>query len=252
MSPSPVEISLRTEISKVPPPRSYTATRPALLFVQPVSERGGRWLVDQAKNFKASNLARVFRGLALGIVKVSGDGDDRAIDGLAEISLGPILEFAKNERGNLGRREEFVAEFDANDIFASRIDAEREQFQFALDVGDASAHQPLYGINAALRLREQATPGWLAYDDAAVRVQAYDRGTQRAAIRPRNTLRRSRLRIGVRDEAVGRAEIDSYDSSHIRQVLLQKPAVSETAATTIPFERYSQDSGYTSGDSAIR
>ena len=220
--------------------------------MQTVGERGGRWLVNQAKNFKASNFAGVLRGLTLGVVEVRGDGDDRAIDGLAEVSFRPILEFAKNERGNLRRREQFVAELDANDILAGRIDAEREEFQFALDVGDASAHQSLYGINAALRLREQATPGRLAYDDAAVRVEAHDRGTKRAAIRPRNTLRRSRLRIGIRDEAIGRAEIDSDDASHIRQELLQKPAVSETAATVVPFERYLPDSGCTSGDSAIR
>ena len=52
----------------------------ALLFVQAVSERGGRWLVDQAQNFEASDFAGVFGGLALGVVEIGRDGDDGAID----------------------------------------------------------------------------------------------------------------------------------------------------------------------------
>ena len=134
--------------------------------------------------------------------------------GLAEVGLGPIFEFAQNERGNLRRSEDFVAEHDANDVFACRIDAEREKFQFALHVGGAAAHQSLDGIDGALRLREQAARAGFADDDAAIGIEADHRGTQRAAVRARNTLRLARLRISVRDEAVGRPEIDSNDASH--------------------------------------
>src|SRR5262249_23985155 len=136
-------------------------------------------------------------------------------DWFAEMRFGPVLQFAQNERGNFGRRERLVSEFHANHVLARRIDAERKKLQFVLNVGDAPAHQTLHGVDAAIRLRQQSSPGRLANDDPAVGVDAHYRWAQRASVRSNDALRRVRLRIDVRNEAVCSSEIDSYDSSHV-------------------------------------
>jgi hypothetical protein len=40
-----------------------------LSFIKPVGQGSSRRLIDQAKNFEAGNAARVFRGLALGVIE---------------------------------------------------------------------------------------------------------------------------------------------------------------------------------------
>ncbi|RUP44491.1 NAD-specific glutamate dehydrogenase-domain-containing protein [Jimgerdemannia flammicorona] len=47
-----------------------------LIAVETISQRCGRWFVDHAQNVQASNRAGVLRRLALGIVEVSGDGNN--------------------------------------------------------------------------------------------------------------------------------------------------------------------------------
>src|SRR5580704_5608076 len=92
----------------------YAAT---LLFVQAIREGGGGGFIDEAKDFEARDFAGVFGGLALGIVEIGGDGDDGAVDRFVEEGFGPAFEFAQDERGNFWRRENFVAEHDADYIF---------------------------------------------------------------------------------------------------------------------------------------
>ena len=48
------------------------------LLVEPVRERGGGRLVDDALDVEAGDLAGVLGGLALVVVEVRGDGDHRA------------------------------------------------------------------------------------------------------------------------------------------------------------------------------
>src|ERR1700732_3687660 len=146
----------------------------ALLFVQSVSERRRGWFVDEAQNFEARYAAGVFGGLTLGIVEVSGNGDDRAIDWFSQKRLSPISQFAQNEGGNFRRRKHFVAEHYANDIFAVWIDAKPKKVQLALHIGCAAAHQARYGIDGALGLGEQAAACGFANDDAAVWIEAND------------------------------------------------------------------------------
>ena len=61
----------------------------ALFFVQAVGERGGSWFIDEAQDFEAGDSAGVFGGLALRVVEIGRDGDDRAIDRFAEVRLRP-------------------------------------------------------------------------------------------------------------------------------------------------------------------
>ncbi len=51
-----------------------------LLLVEAVGERGGGRLVDQAQHFESGDASGVFGGLALCVVEVGGNGDDRLGD----------------------------------------------------------------------------------------------------------------------------------------------------------------------------
>ena len=106
--------------------------------------------------------------------------------------FGPGFQFAQDECGNFGRREDFFAEPHANHVCAGRFDAERENLQLVFDVVGGAAHQALYGINRALGLREQAALGGFAGDDRAVGVYADDGRAERGAVRAGDTLRLAR------------------------------------------------------------
>jgi hypothetical protein len=50
------------------------------VLAEAVREGGGRRLVDDADDLEAGDLAGVLGGLALVVVEVRGDGDDRLVD----------------------------------------------------------------------------------------------------------------------------------------------------------------------------
>jgi hypothetical protein len=59
---------------------------PAFVLVEAVGERGRGRLVDDAQHFEAGDLAGVLGGLALGVVEIGRNGDDRLLDLLAEMA----------------------------------------------------------------------------------------------------------------------------------------------------------------------
>ena len=84
------------------------------LLVEPVGERGGRRLVDDPEDLEAGDLAGVLGGLALGVVEVRRDGDDRLGHPLAD-ELGGILgQLAQDQRGDLLGRVLLATHLEAN------------------------------------------------------------------------------------------------------------------------------------------
>ena len=81
--------------------------------------RGG--LVDDADDVQAGDASGVLGGLALAVVEVGGDRDHRLVDGLAEELLGDGAHLLQDVGGNLGRREELVAQLDA-DVLVRALD----------------------------------------------------------------------------------------------------------------------------------
>ncbi len=73
------------------------------LFVEAVGEGGGRGFVHDAQHVEAGDFSGVFGSLALGVVEVSGNGDNRISDFFAEASFGIGLELSQNHGGDFRR-----------------------------------------------------------------------------------------------------------------------------------------------------
>ena len=73
-----------------------------LLLVEAVGQRRRGRLVDDAQHLEAGDLAGVLGGLALGVVEISGNGDDGLGDLLAEVRLRGLLHLLQHEGGDLG------------------------------------------------------------------------------------------------------------------------------------------------------
>ena len=72
--------------------------------IEAVRERSGGGLVEDALDVEPSDGSGVFRRLALGVVEIGGDGDDRLGDGLTEECLGDLLQHAEDDPGHLRGR----------------------------------------------------------------------------------------------------------------------------------------------------
>ena len=72
-------------------------------LIDTVGQCSGRRLVDDTLDLQAGDLACILRGLTLGVVEVSRDGDDRFGHGLAQVSLSIRLQLAQDHCGDLLR-----------------------------------------------------------------------------------------------------------------------------------------------------
>src|SRR3990167_1375717 len=69
-------------------------------FIESIGECRSRWLVDYSLYFKAGNFARLFSRLALRIVKVSRNRDDRFFDLSTKIAFRISLHFLQDHGRN--------------------------------------------------------------------------------------------------------------------------------------------------------
>ena len=114
--------------------------RLVLLLVEPIRQRRGGRLVDDAHHLETGDAARLLGRLALRVVEVGGHGDDRLGHRLAKVILGGLLQLLENHRGDLRRRQ----------FLAARLDAH---------VAVRGAHRPRTGPSSSLpTLRRSAGP----------------------------------------------------------------------------------------------
>ena len=127
-----------------------------LLLVEAVGQRGGGRLVDDAQHFEAGDLAGVLGGLALGVVEISGDGDDGLGDFLAELRFGVGLELGQDHRGDFRRARTVLvlpSDFHLDGGVAVRglDDLVRDALDFLLHLVELAAHEALDGENGVAR-----------------------------------------------------------------------------------------------------
>ena len=151
------------------------------LLVEPVGQRGGGRLVDDALDVEAGDLAGVLGRLALVVVEVRGDGDDRAVDGLAEVGLGVGLELAEDHRADLGRGVLLAAGLDARVAVGAGDDLVGDDRLLLAHLGLLAAHEALDGEDGVLRVGDG-----LALGDGADEALAADcvKATTDGVVRP--------------------------------------------------------------------
>ena len=125
-----------------------------LALFKTVGEGRGGGLVDDALNVEPGDLARVLRGLALGVVEVSRNGDDGVGHGFAEVCLGVLLQLLQDEGRDLLRRVDGAVDVDL----------------------PVRAHVALDGRDRAVDVRDGLPLRDLSDEDLAVLRKADDRG----------------------------------------------------------------------------
>ncbi len=98
-------------MSNVPPPKSKTAIFLSLLLFEAVGKRCSCRLRDDPFDIEACNSSCIFCRLALRVVKVSRNGDDRFGDLFSEIGFGCLFHLDQDLRADLFRSEHFAFDF---------------------------------------------------------------------------------------------------------------------------------------------
>lgn len=143
-----------------------------------VGEGCGGGLVDDANGFEACESRGVAGGLSLGVVEVSGDGDDGAGDVSVEGLGCAVAECAEDVGGDFGGRDEVVVDSDARGVLGGGGDFVGEEGEVGLDVVDGAAHEAFDGGDGACGVGGGLVAGGLAegFDGAAVFGEADDAG----------------------------------------------------------------------------
>jgi hypothetical protein len=144
--------------------------RAGRLLVEAVGQRRRRRLVDDAQHFEAGDLAGVLGGLALGVVEIGRDGDDRLVDALAEIGLRRLLHLHQGEGGDLRGRVALAVDLDPGVAVAGARSCRGRASDPSCDrrVVVAAADEALHREEGALRVRHRLALGRLADETLAV------------------------------------------------------------------------------------
>ena len=126
-----------------------------VVLVEPVGQRGGGGLVDDAQHLEAGDLTGLLGGLALGVAEVGGHGDDGLGDGVTEVGLGVALELLQDAGRDLLR------------VVGLAVDVDRP----------VGAHVALHRADRAIGVGDGLALGDLADEDlAGLRERDHRRG----------------------------------------------------------------------------
>src|SRR3569623_1765447 len=180
-------------------------------LVETVRERGRGRLVDAALDVETGDLARVLRRLALRVVEVRRDGDDRFGHRLAQILLGRTLQLHQHARPDLRRRVALAADLEGRIAVRGRDDLERDALGLFLrvSVGELPTDETLAREHGVLGGGDCLTASDVTYEDFALLVESDHRRGQARALLVCDDLRL--LALHDRDHGVRGAKVDADD-----------------------------------------
>ena len=183
-------------------------------LVETVGEGGRGGLVDDAQDVEAGDAARVFRRLALAVVEVGRDSDDRLGHLLAEVVLGGLLHLREDHRGDLCGAVALAAKLDpgvavlrGDDVIRGDRDALAHLVRVEL-----AADEPLHREDGGFRIGDRLPLGDLTDEPLAALGEPDHGGRGPAALRVRDDHRLAAFHDC--DAGVGGAEIDADDLGH--------------------------------------
>ena len=140
------------------------------LLIHAVGQGSGRGLVDDALHLETGNAARVFRSLALGIVEVGGNGDDRFRDLFSEVILGGLLHLLQHFRRDLGRSHLLPLRFHPGVAVIGLHDVVGHHSNIFLHhaIVEAAPDQALHRKEGIRRVGHRLTLSGLTHEDLAV------------------------------------------------------------------------------------
>ena len=131
-------------------------------------ENGDAWV-------EARDPAGILGGLALGVVEVGRDGDDRLADRLAEVGLGGALELHEHVGADLGRGVLLAAHLDVGEVVLAAHDLVGHALLLVADLVHVAPHEALDGEDRVLGVGDRLTTGHLSHRDLTVLAEADDR-----------------------------------------------------------------------------
>ena len=191
-------------------------------LVEAVGERGRGRLVDDAQHLEAGDLAGVLGGLALRVVEICRNGDDRLLDLLAEVRFRGLLHLLQDERRNLRRRILLAVRLDPGVAVAGLGNLVRDELLVLLDhrIVVATADQPLDREDGLLRIGHRLALGRLTDEALAIVGECDDRRRRAHAFRVFDDL--CVLAVHDGDARIGGAEVDTDDLAHDASSLSQQ------------------------------
>ena len=185
-----------------------------LLLVETVGERGRGRLVDDAQHFEAGDLAGVLGGLALGVVEIGRNGDDRLLDLLPEIGFRRLLHLLQDEGGDLRGRIGLAVGLDPGVAVDCLGDLVGDELLVLLDhrIVVAAADQALDREDGLFRIGDRLALGRLADETLAVVAEGDDRRRGAHAFGVLDDFRSLAFHDG--DARIGGAEVDADDLAH--------------------------------------
>ncbi len=135
-----------------------------LLFFKPIGEGGGCRLIDDPQDFESGDLPRIFGGLALAVVEIGRDGNDRLGHLFSQVVLSRLLHLLQDHGRDLlgavvltlGLNPGItVARF--NNFIRSNLDV-----LLYLSVRKPSADEPFYGIDGVFGIGDGLAAGDLS------------------------------------------------------------------------------------------
>ena len=197
----------------MPPPRSKTRIFSFSFFSSPYASAAAVGSLMMRRTLRPGDLAGVLGRLALRVVEVRGNRDDRVGDLLAEVRLSVGLELLQDHRGDLLGREVLAADLDLDAAVLAGHDLVRDLLRLGADLAEQAAHESLDRVDGVLGIDCGLTAGQLP--DQAL-----------AGARERDDRRGGAAALGVGDDdglaalhhchhAVGGAEIDTDCLCHV-------------------------------------
>src|SRR6201999_81937 len=129
------------------------------LLVQPVGQRRGGGLIDDAQNIQPGDPAGILGGVSLRVVEIRRNGDHRFLDPLTEELARIVNEFAQHLRADLLRRILLAAHFEPGGATVALDDVEADRLGFLRYLIEAATDESFRRVDGALRVHDRLPPG---------------------------------------------------------------------------------------------